>query len=1005
VFGDYELLEVIAHGGMGIVYRARQKSLDRVVAVKMLLAGEFAQPKYLERFRAEAEAVAQLQHPNIVAIYEVGEQDGHHFFSMECVEGKNLAQLSAELGARRLEFTRFARWLKVMAEAVHYAHGKGIIHRDLKPSNVLIDSFDHPRITDFGLAKRLTGDSDLTLTGQVLGSPNYLPPEQAAGKPAGVESDVYALGAILYHLLTGRPPFQAESLTPLLQQVVEAEPVSPRLLNPGIPRDLETISLKCLEKEPGKRYPAAHVLAEELGRFLEGKPVLARPVSRVAKTWRWCRRNPRLTTAVGLAVMSLLVGLAGVTWQWKRAKAGELQARQNAYAADLNLVQAALEKGDIGGALEVLNRQRPSPGQKDLRGWEWRYSWQRCQSNGFLLCKYPSRVGGLSFSADGKWLALRRADGAVTLWDAVSRRSVVELSGTGHVRAMALSPAGDLLAYGNLDTNGAPITSLYGLAEQRSLAPFESSSVVVHCAFSPDGNLLATWAEDGVVCLRQMEPPRVVTNLQAAKPQLGYGELLFSPSGEYLAVGQPNDILLWEWASEKQRRIPAPNIGELVRSLALSPDGRLLAAAGSRIQIWDVSKVWSLPQGREVPMVGQSDQFPGYIIEIAFSPDGKTLATAETDPRVGLWDAETLKEIRRFQGNPRDVRAVAFSPDGRTLFSGGGDGSVRYFDPRSPLSPEVLPIPVWSPAFTFAPDSQQFIALDSRNGAAELWRIPPGRQIERSEHLSFLGTNNLAVAWSPDGRLLAIGDRAGNLRVWDYERRRVITNFANPGFEAVVVRFFGGGRTLMCGLVNSSGRRDARYWDTRTWREIQQPPDSIRPNGKWPAVSADNRILAVLYGDGTVAWWDIRSRKRLAQFERHFAGNEGYLAFSPVGPLLAGSANDGSTTIWDSATGGIVTTMRANFRAVWGVAFSPDGQRLLSGGEDPKDVVRLLDLGSLRHVATLAGPPDRSDQFWFLEMTADGNTLAAVGANGTALLWRAPSWEEIAAAEEEPKAP
>jgi serine/threonine protein kinase len=263
-FGDYELLEEIARGGMGIVYRARQVSLDRIVAVKMLLFGPLSSPEFVKRFRAEASVAASLQHPNIVAIHDVGVCQGQQYFAMDYVEGQSLAKLLANgpLPARRA-----ASYLKPIAEAIHYAHERGILHRDLKPSNVLIDVNDQPRVTDFGLARRLEGDSELTATGMVLGSPNYVPPEQAVGKRGKVSrrSDVYSLGAMLYHLLTGRPPFVGEALTDTLEQVLNAEPVSPRLLNPSVPRDLETICLKCLEKAPDKRYTTAQALADELG--------------------------------------------------------------------------------------------------------------------------------------------------------------------------------------------------------------------------------------------------------------------------------------------------------------------------------------------------------------------------------------------------------------------------------------------------------------------------------------------------------------------------------------------------------------------------------------------------------------------------------------------------------------------------------------------------------------------------------------------------------------------
>ena len=292
-FGDYELLEEIAHGGMGVVYRARQKSLNRIVAVKMVLFGQFAGKTAFERFRAEAQTVARLQHPNIVAIHEIGETDGQPYFSMDYVAGRNLADLVRD---RPLLARQAAGYVCKIAQAVQYAHTQGVLHRDLTPANILLDPFDQPRVSDFGLAKLRSGDSALTVTGQILGSPSYMPPEQAAGKFANSEptADIYSLGAILFELLTGRPPFQGETLQFILAQVQTAEPVTPRRLNPAIPEDLQTICLKCLQKEPARRYATARELADDLDRFLTGQPIRARPVSWPERTWLFCRRRPLL---------------------------------------------------------------------------------------------------------------------------------------------------------------------------------------------------------------------------------------------------------------------------------------------------------------------------------------------------------------------------------------------------------------------------------------------------------------------------------------------------------------------------------------------------------------------------------------------------------------------------------------------------------------------------------------------------------------------------------------
>jgi tRNA A-37 threonylcarbamoyl transferase component Bud32 len=304
-FGDYELLEEIARGGMGVVWKARQTSLKRDVALKMIRAGTLASPDEVNRFLREAEAAANLQHPNIVAIHEVGEHDGQHYFTMDYVAGRDLGALVKD---GPLPPNRAACYVKIIAEAIHFAHQRGTLHRDLKPQNVLIDAGDQPRITDFGLAKLMKDHSGLTQSGVVMGSPSYMPPEQAAGRHGNVgpASDVYSLGAMLYELLTGRPPFRGATALNTLREVMEAEPAAPRRLKADIPPDLETICLKCLEKSPLARYPTARALAEELDRYLKGEPILGRPATAVHKVVSWTRRHPGVLAAAAALVMVAL---------------------------------------------------------------------------------------------------------------------------------------------------------------------------------------------------------------------------------------------------------------------------------------------------------------------------------------------------------------------------------------------------------------------------------------------------------------------------------------------------------------------------------------------------------------------------------------------------------------------------------------------------------------------------------------------------------------------------
>ena len=313
VVGDYELIEKVGEGGMGVVYKARQRRLGRIVALKTIRGGQIAGAEDVQRFHIEAAAAANLQHPGIVAIHEVGEHKGVHFFSMEFVEGRSLAERLRE-GA--VPAKQAAALVAAVAEAVHFAHGRGVLHRDLKPSNILLDPNDRPRVVDFGLAKRVESDSELTRTGQILGTPSYMPPEQAVGNPDMVDArgDVYSLGGVLYELLTGRPPFRGASAWETVRQVLETEPAPPRVLDATVPKDMETICLKSLDKKPERRYATAEALADDLRRFTRGEPIHARPIGPLLRAVRWCQRKPLIAGLSAAVVLALAAGMAVSAW-------------------------------------------------------------------------------------------------------------------------------------------------------------------------------------------------------------------------------------------------------------------------------------------------------------------------------------------------------------------------------------------------------------------------------------------------------------------------------------------------------------------------------------------------------------------------------------------------------------------------------------------------------------------------------------------------------------------
>jgi len=977
--GDYELLEEIARGGMGVVYRARQMSLNRIVALKVILQGPFSSRDFVQRFQQEAHAVAALRHPNIVTVYEVGEQEGSHFLALEFVEGGNLADLVRE---RPLPARRAAGYLQIIAQAVEHAHQRGVLHRDLKPSNILLDVFDQPRVTDFGLAKLASQDTSLTITGQVLGSPNYMPPEQAAGKFADTTpaADVYSLGAILYELLTGRPPFQGETLQAILTQVQEAAPVAPRHLIPGIPADLQTICLKCLQKDPGRRYPTAQALAEDLGRFLDHQPIRARPVPMLERIWLWSCRRPLLAALSGALFLAVGLGVAGILWEWRQAELhalGEEQQRKiaeqdaaetrlNLYAADVAVAAQAILDGHPGAARRILARLRPLPGAQDLRGFEWYYLWHRSEGDQLVTLKgHQLTVDCAAFSPDGTRLATGSQDGTVRVWDATAYTLVKSLNITkSAVWSVAFTPDNR-----GLVTGCNECVQLWDARSWECLRTFPGELAAV----ARTGTRLAT-AESNPFFYEPAGAVRLFdwsTGALLARFDAPGRALAFDHDGGRLAVAGPaSGITVYDTTTRQiLRQWPTK---DSVWSLAFSPDDRQLLSTG-----WSTAAaLWTLV-GAGPPQLLNGHQLN--VWSAVFSPDGETIATTSSDQSVRFWDTATLAPKFWLHGHASEVWCAAFSPDGRRLATGGKDQNVLLWSTVEPLKQGELPHSNINAEPVFSPDGSRLVTFQTDGTNAQLWQVAAGRLLatnlaqgryvlgfsrDSQAVLTFDSSRFLLNYWLPDG-----AEPARETTLLDAESHH--GPFMMQGLSPDQRYFF---------VIDATGL--IQIWNTDTGRQVSRihgplPPIRnavISPEGRRMVVSVERDHVAHLYDCASGA-------------ERVLAGHRDFvsgLAFSPDDATLATGSMDGTIRLWNTSSGQTTATLPGHLTEATDVAFSPDGRTLASLGRD--ESLKLWHLPTLREVYSENMP--QAGQW--LRFSADGRQLAVETDNGNIRLLPAP---------------
>lgn len=1016
--GNYEVIEELGRGSMGEVFLARHVTLDRLVAIKTINERDADTPQALERFRIEAEASAKLQHPNIVQIYEVGLHHHVPYFAMEYVAGGTLAQA---IHLRPINARNAARLTETLARAIHFAHEQGIVHRDLKPANILLMQSDRPtavalefstssnlpqstgtcyepKITDFGLAKRLGAESERTLPGHAIGTPSYMAPEQSGGSvvATGPHSDIYSLGAVLYDMLVGRPPFLAPTVAETLHKVLNQEPVALRSLQANVPRDLEVICLKCLHKSPDQRYATAVDLADDIKRFLNGIPICARPAGLAEQTFKSMRRHPLVT----VFVVMLALGVVAFASQWWRAE----EHRATAERETLNAVRAREEEvaerhrlervlyaHDISLAkLEYLSnhttrsKQLLSKWASDQPQWEWRYLQHTCHQELCDFDEFKLPCWSIAISPDGKLVAAASAiwgidhESSIKVWTVDSQELLYTLRGhSSSIMDIEFSPDGRYLASIGMNwRSSTPAGRVCVWDLQLGTEVWTDSKASGHCvAYSPDGTKIATGGSFGTITLYESGKGNSLVQLKGHKRAVH--DLSFRPDGRYLiSASRDGSARLWNVENHTQAGLVEGLVD--VRRANYSPNGSQL--------VLGLYTGTSIVYRQDAESLIETDRFAeaAPVGALRFTPDGQSIAVSYVDRSIKLLNSKTLGVTREIHGHNGNTYDVSFDSEGTRMASTGEDGHVRVWNLSNLVNPDQsrrheLPGPHFVDSAFLLDSNRVVLALGentNRGGtpsefAAKVYDVNSQKFLN-----SYTGHQDWLTCLSldPRQRWIATGSRDKTVRLFDLHNRDLLHKLEGHSDVILAIAALENGQAIA--TISADGTM--KLWNTQTGTSITQWTLPEQTNRL--AAQACSSFVATANRSGIISLWREGSLIPVAT-TRIAIGEIQRLCFDPTGNILTGATRDGKIQLWDVARllkgdSTPLAILLGHTESVSSIAFTPDGSRLASCSTDR--TVRLWDVQSQEEVLSLRAETSARSQVLF---SGDGKRLLCVNQN------------------------